>query len=60
MKLIVCITDGNEFPSIRHAAEHYGISRSNVRYCAHQVSTTHNLKFRFKSQLENIKNEVDV
>lgn len=60
MKPIVCITDGNEFPSIRHAAEHYGISRSNVRYCAHQVGTTHNLKFRFKSQLENIKNEVDV
>ena len=58
MKPVVCITDGNEFPSIRHAAEFYGIPRGSVRHCAHRVGVTHNLKFRFKSQLENIKNVI--
>ena len=54
-KPVVCLTDGNEFPSISHAADYYGIPRGSVRYCAHRVGVTHNLKFRFKSQLENIK-----
>ena len=55
MKPIVCITDGNEFPSIRHASDYYGIPRGSIRHCAHRVGITHNLKFRFKNQLENIK-----
>ena len=54
-KTVVCLTDGKEFPSIRCAADHYGIPRSSVHYCAHRIGITHNLKFRFKSQLENIK-----
>ena len=54
-KPVVCITDGKEFPSIRRAAEYYGIPRSCIGGCIHRVGSTRGLKFRFKSQLESIK-----
>lgn len=54
-KPVVCITDGNEFPSIRHASDHYGIPKVHISSCIHRVGSTRGLKFRFKSQLENIK-----
>ena len=52
---VVCLTDGNEFTSIRQAARHYGIPECSVWCCVHRVGTTHKLKFRLKSQLANIK-----
>ena len=55
MKQVVCLNDGMEFPSIQHAANHYGISRNMVSWSAHKTRTAHGLKFRFKSQLEKIK-----
>lgn len=54
-KPVVCITDGMEFPSIRHASEHYGISQSCISQCVNSIGSTHNLKFRLKSQLEKVK-----
>lgn len=54
-KPVVCLNDGKEFPSIAQAADYYGIPKSSVQHCVHRVGTTHKLKFRLKSQLENIK-----
>lgn len=52
---VVCITDGKEFPSIRHASDYYGIPGSTIQTCIHRVGSTRGMKFRLKSQLKNIK-----
>lgn len=54
-KPVVCLTDGKEFPSIAHAAEHYGIPRHHISGAIHRVGTTRGLRIRLKSQLEGIK-----
>lgn len=54
-KPVICLTDGKEFPSVKHAAEHYGLSPHAVSSAIHRVGSVHGLKIRLKSQLENLK-----
>lgn len=55
MKAVVCLDDGKEFPSIRHAAQHYGLRPNLVSWAIHKPSKAKGLTFRLKSQLEKIK-----
>ena len=57
-KPVVCLTDGTEYPSIRHAADHYGIPQNKIVQAIHRVGTTCGLKFRLKSQLESVKEAI--
>lgn len=54
-KMVVCLDDGNEFPSIRQAAKHYGVSSNLISWAIHRTRKAKGLRFRLKSQLENIK-----
>lgn len=53
-KPVICVDDGLEFPSIGHAAEHYGIPRHYISGAVHRVGKTGGKKFRLKSQWEKI------
>lgn len=52
-KPVICLTDGKEFPSVKDAAEYYGLKRAAVSGAIHRVGTIHGLKIRLKSQYEN-------
>lgn len=54
-KTVVCLEDGKEFPSIKHASEHYNIPANMISGCIHRIGKTRGLRFRLKSQLESIK-----
>lgn len=54
-KPVVCLNDGREFPSVRHASEYYGIPPNHISGAIHRVGTVRGLKIRLKSQLERIK-----
>lgn len=54
-KPVVCLNDGLEFPSIKHASGHYGIPIAQISSAIHRVGSCKGLKFRLKSMLENIK-----
>lgn len=52
-KPVICLTDGKEFPSVKDAAEYYGLKLAAVSGAIHRVGTIHGLKIRLKSQYEN-------
>lgn len=52
---VVCINDGREFPSMKHAAAFYGVPRNEVSRSANKLLSTHGLKFRKKETLKRIK-----
>ena len=54
-KPVVCLTDGREFPSVKHASEFYNIPPNVISACIHRIGKTRGLKIRLKSQLENIR-----
>lgn len=54
-KPVVCLEDGLEFPSIRHAADHYGVRPNHVSQAVHKLRTVRGKRIRLKSQLERIK-----
>lgn len=54
-KPVVCLEDGKEFPSVKQAAEYYGISKNLISWSIHKPSKAKGLTFRLKSQLEKIK-----
>lgn len=54
-KAVVCLNDGREFPSIKHASEYYGIPRHHISGAIHRVGTTRGLRIRLKSQLERVR-----
>lgn len=54
-KPVVCLTDGMEFPSIKHAAVFYNIPPGAISSCIHRIGTTRGLRIRLKSHLVNIK-----
>lgn len=57
-KPVVCLTDGKEFPSIKHASEYYGIPTHYISAAIHRVGTVRGLKIRLKSQLERVKSVI--
>ena len=54
-KAVVCLNDGREFPSIKHASEYYGIPRHHISGAIHRVGSTRGLRIRLKSQLERVR-----
>lgn len=54
-KPCICLNDGREFPSVRHAADYYGLSPHAVSGAIHRVGKVKGLKIRLKSQYNNLK-----
>lgn len=54
-KPVVCLNDGKEFPSVKHASEYYGIPPNQISGAIHRVGKVRGLKIRLKSQLEGLK-----
>lgn len=54
-KPVICLTDGKEFPSVKQAAEYYGLPQASVSGAIHRVGSIHGLKLRLKSQYDSLK-----
>lgn len=54
-KPVICLTDGKEFPSVKQAAEHYGLTQAAVSGAIHRVGSIRGLKLRLKSQYDRLK-----
>lgn len=54
-KPVICLNDGREFPSIKHASEYYGIPRNEISAAIHRVGAARGLRIRLKSQLERVR-----